>query len=160
MYVASLICSFDSAAALADLNEALRLSNGGGKAGCKALCQRGLLRRKLGDIDAAKDDFAKAATLGSQFARTQVCCIREDFSCLNMINAITMYTCHASRDDVFIHLTHQTTKYQRSAIIMSPILYYFSPSDAPTLRRSQLVALNPYAALCNQMLAQAFEKLA
>lgn len=57
---------------MSDLNEALRLSSGNGRAGCKALCQRGLLRRKLGDTEAAKDDFAKAATLGSQFARTQV----------------------------------------------------------------------------------------
>lgn len=68
--------SFQFAAAMVDLNEALRLSNDGGKAGCKALCQRGLLRRKLGDIEAAKADFTKAASLGSQFARSQVSYVR------------------------------------------------------------------------------------
>lgn len=85
---------FFHAAALADLEHALRLSNSGGRSGCKALCQRGLLRRKVKNVDGAKEDFSAAARLGSKFAR------------------------------------------------------------------NQLVELNPYAALCNQMLREAFDKLA
>lgn len=60
------------AAAMADLNDAVRLSNGAGRTGCRALCQRGLLWRRRNAIDAAKADFALAARLGSQFARSQV----------------------------------------------------------------------------------------
>ncbi|KAF2893708.1 hypothetical protein ILUMI_12465 [Ignelater luminosus] len=60
---------------------------------CQALCQRGLLYRKEGKIDLAREDFNEAAKLGSHFAK------------------------------------------------------------------NQLIELNPYAALCNQMLRQAFENL-
>ncbi|KAK5641417.1 hypothetical protein RI129_009964 [Pyrocoelia pectoralis] len=60
---------------------------------CQAFCQRGLLYRKEEQIELAKEDFEKAASLGSLFAK------------------------------------------------------------------NQLVELNPYAALCNQMLRQAFESL-
>ena len=60
---------------------------------CQAFCQRGLLYRKQEQVELAKEDFAKAANLGSLFAK------------------------------------------------------------------NQLIELNPYAALCNQMLKQAFEKL-
>lgn len=59
-------------AAMADLNEAVRLSGSAGRSGCRALCQRGLLWRRRNAIDAAKADFAVAARLGSQFARSQV----------------------------------------------------------------------------------------
>lgn len=59
-------------AALADLEEALKLSKSSGRTGCKALCQRGLLRRKHNNDDAAKEDFSNAAKLGSKFARSQV----------------------------------------------------------------------------------------
>ena len=76
---------------LKDLDKAICLSEGKGRSGCQALCQRGLLYRRLGRDDQAREDFEKAAKLGSGFARTQ------------------------------------------------------------------LVALNPYAALCNQMLAKVFE---
>uniref|UniRef100_A0A1B0DI01 Tetratricopeptide repeat protein 36 n=2 Tax=Phlebotomus papatasi TaxID=29031 RepID=A0A1B0DI01_PHLPP len=72
---------------------ALQLSGGTGRTGCRALCQRGLLRRKMGDDDAARDDFKTATNLGSKFAR------------------------------------------------------------------AQLIEMNPYAALCNQMLKDAFQKL-
>ncbi|XP_059623012.1 tetratricopeptide repeat protein 36 homolog [Phlebotomus argentipes] len=80
-------------AALADLEMALQLSGGTGRTGCRALCQRGLLHRKNGDDDAARDDFKAATNLGSKFAR------------------------------------------------------------------GQLIEMNPYAALCNQMLRDAFQKL-
>jgi len=54
------------------LENALRLSNNSGRTGCRAFCQRGILRRKNKDDTGAKDDFEKAAKLGSQFARNQV----------------------------------------------------------------------------------------
>ncbi|XP_031354339.1 tetratricopeptide repeat protein 36 homolog [Photinus pyralis] len=60
---------------------------------CQAYCQRGLLYRKDEKIELAKEDFEKAASLGSLFAK------------------------------------------------------------------NQLIELNPYAALCNQMLRKAFENL-
>lgn len=56
-----------------DLEEALKLSQSAGRTGCRALIQRGLLKRKNGDIEAARRDFEQAAQLGSQFARAQVC---------------------------------------------------------------------------------------
>lgn len=55
-----------------DLNKALELCKSSGRTGCRALCQRGLLRRKSGDNEGAIEDFEKAAKLGSKFARTQV----------------------------------------------------------------------------------------
>lgn len=45
---------------------------GKGKAGTKALCQRGLLHRLAGREDEAKRDFEVAAKHGSAFARTQL----------------------------------------------------------------------------------------
>lgn len=57
---------------MSDLNEAIRLSAGVGRTGCRALCQRGLLWRRSDAIEAAKADFARAARLGSKFARSQV----------------------------------------------------------------------------------------
>ncbi|KAF6210020.1 hypothetical protein GE061_015775 [Apolygus lucorum] len=61
----------DSAAIL-DLNRAIEVSGGGGKAGCQAFCQRALLHRRNGRDSEAKEDFTKAAQLGSQFARHQL----------------------------------------------------------------------------------------
>ncbi|XP_037905797.1 tetratricopeptide repeat protein 36 homolog isoform X2 [Hermetia illucens] len=60
-------------AALEDLEKALQLSGGIGRTGCQALCQRGVLHRKLEDLDAARHDFEAAAKLGSKFARDQIC---------------------------------------------------------------------------------------
>lgn len=59
-------------AAMEDLEIALKLSNSSGRSGCRALCQRGVLRRLKQDIDGARSDFEAAAKLGSQFARSQV----------------------------------------------------------------------------------------
>ncbi|XP_077288924.1 tetratricopeptide repeat protein 36 [Arctopsyche grandis] len=80
-------------AAFSDLTEALKFSDKNGKAYKQALCQRGLLHRKLGRDDEARRDFQEAAKLGSPFAK------------------------------------------------------------------QQLTELNPYAALCNQMLSQVMHKL-
>ncbi|KAH8379693.1 hypothetical protein KR009_006582 [Drosophila setifemur] len=80
--------------ALNDLNRALALvSDKEVRTKCHAHCQRGVLYRKLDNLDAARADFEAAAQLGSKFAR------------------------------------------------------------------EQLVEINPFAALCNQMLRQAFDKL-
>lgn len=64
---------FKFTAALFDLEEALKLSNKTGRTGCRAFCQRGLLKRKNENDDGAREDFNEAAKLGSQFARKQVC---------------------------------------------------------------------------------------
>ena len=79
--------------ALTDLDSAISLSGGRGKAAEQAHTQRGLIRRLQGENEAALEDFKAAARLGSRFAQKQV------------------------------------------------------------------VAMNPYAALCNQMLTEAFDKL-
>ncbi|XP_023159519.2 tetratricopeptide repeat protein 36 homolog [Drosophila hydei] len=80
--------------ALADLNRALELATEKqARTKCHAHCQRGVLYRKLENLDAARADFEAAAQLGSKFAR------------------------------------------------------------------EQLVEINPFAALCNQMLRQAFDQL-
>ncbi|NXU52073.1 TTC36 protein, partial [Turnix velox] len=83
----------DVAGALRDLETAIALSRGRGRAACQSLVQRGLLRRLQGREDEARSDFERAARLGSAFAR------------------------------------------------------------------SQLVLLNPYSALCNQMLGQMLQQL-
>ncbi|XP_030371990.1 tetratricopeptide repeat protein 36 homolog [Scaptodrosophila lebanonensis] len=79
--------------ALSDLNQAIELANEQLKTKCHAHCQRGILYRKLDNLEAARKDFEVAAQLGSKFAR------------------------------------------------------------------EQLVEINPFAALCNQMLRQAFNQL-
>ncbi|EDV97232.1 tetratricopeptide repeat protein 36 homolog [Drosophila grimshawi] len=80
--------------ALSDLNRALQLATDKQlRTKCHAHCQRGVLYRKLENLDAARTDFEAAAQLGSKFAK------------------------------------------------------------------EQLVEINPIAALCNQMLRQAFDQL-
>ncbi|XP_069805086.1 tetratricopeptide repeat protein 36 [Dendropsophus ebraccatus] len=58
--------------ALQDLNHAVELSKGMGIAGRQALVQRGLIFRLKGNDEAAREDFHKAAKLGSEFARQQL----------------------------------------------------------------------------------------
>ncbi|GLV40979.1 uncharacterized protein CBL_04503 [Carabus blaptoides fortunei] len=58
--------------ALSDVSMAIDLSDGKGKTGCQALCQRALLHRKAGRTELARDDFSAAASLGSKFAKTQL----------------------------------------------------------------------------------------
>lgn len=74
------------AAAMLDLEQALKLSNSGGRTGCRALCQRGILRLKAEDIEGARADFEKAAKLGSQFARSQVCYYMRQLLCMQIID--------------------------------------------------------------------------
>ncbi|KAK7501789.1 hypothetical protein BaRGS_00006875 [Batillaria attramentaria] len=83
----------DTKGAMEDLNMAVVLSKGEGKAACQAFTQRGLIRRLEGNDNGAREDFQAAAHLGSEFAKQMV------------------------------------------------------------------VALNPYAALCNQMLQEVMTKL-
>ena len=81
------------AAAMTDLDLAIQLSKGNGKAAAQAYTQRALLKKVQNDEEGAFQDFKLAASLGNSFAQSQV------------------------------------------------------------------VQMNPYAALCNQMLREAFGKL-
>ena len=58
--------------ALTDLNRAVELSGGRGKAAEQALTQRGIIWRVKGDDEKALEDFKKAGKLGSRFAQKQV----------------------------------------------------------------------------------------
>lgn len=59
--------------ALVDLTKSIALSNNTHPiTKCRALCQRGIIKRKLGDIEGARDDFNEGAQLGSQYARQQL----------------------------------------------------------------------------------------
>lgn len=59
--------------ALVDLAKSLDLCNDSHPlTQCRALCQRGIIKRKQNDIDAARDDFNESAKLGSKFAREQL----------------------------------------------------------------------------------------
>lgn len=59
--------------ALADLLKAIDLSGDSyNLTKCRALCQRGIIRRKLNDVSGARDDFNESAKLGSKFAHQQL----------------------------------------------------------------------------------------
>ena len=58
--------------ALADLNKAIELSGGRGKAAELAFTQRGIIWRVKGDDEKAVEDFKKAGKLGNRFAQKQV----------------------------------------------------------------------------------------
>ncbi|XP_070159867.1 tetratricopeptide repeat protein 36-like isoform X2 [Polyergus mexicanus] len=58
--------------ALKHLHLAVQLSQGKGRAGTQALCQRGALYRWMGQNDEAKKDFVRAAKAGSNFAKSQL----------------------------------------------------------------------------------------
>lgn len=58
--------------ALMDLHLAVELSQGKGRAGVQALCQRGALFRWMKQDDEAKKDFVRAAKAGSSFAKSQL----------------------------------------------------------------------------------------
>ncbi|XP_052552980.1 tetratricopeptide repeat protein 36 [Tympanuchus pallidicinctus] len=62
----------DVAGALRDLDAAVRLGRGCGRAACQSLVQRGLIHRLQGRDDDARRDFQQAARLGSAFARQQL----------------------------------------------------------------------------------------
>ncbi len=58
--------------ALNDLNTAINISQGKGRAACQAYCQRGLINLRNHAPDTAKADFETAAKLGSEFAKAQL----------------------------------------------------------------------------------------
>ncbi|XP_017773049.1 PREDICTED: tetratricopeptide repeat protein 36 homolog [Nicrophorus vespilloides] len=59
--------------ALNDLSKAIELAGDDQKKTlCQALSQRGLLHRKNDNLDEAREDFERAAQLGSKFARSQL----------------------------------------------------------------------------------------
>merc|ERR1712106_638522 len=58
--------------ALKDLDKAIQLSEGKGRSGSSALCQRGVLYRKEGRDDDAMTDFKAAAKEGSGFAKSML----------------------------------------------------------------------------------------
>ncbi|XP_069894220.1 tetratricopeptide repeat protein 36-like [Dipodomys merriami] len=62
----------DVAGALEDLERALELSGGRGRAARQAFVQRGLLARLQGRDEDARRDLERAARLGSPFARRQL----------------------------------------------------------------------------------------
>lgn len=55
-----------------DLETALGLSEGKGRAACQAFTQRAMIHRLHGEDDLARADFQEAASLGSEFAKAQV----------------------------------------------------------------------------------------
>ena len=79
--------------ALGDLNKSIELSRGQGKAACQAYIQRAMIHLLKENREQSRQDFQKAADLGSSFAKMQ------------------------------------------------------------------LVAMNPYAAMCNKMLSEVMDKL-
>merc|ERR1712106_104281 len=58
--------------ALKDLDKAIQISEGKGRSGSSALCQRGVLNRKEGRDDDALTDFKAAADEGSGFAKSMM----------------------------------------------------------------------------------------
>uniref|UniRef100_H2Z4S6 Tetratricopeptide repeat protein 36 n=1 Tax=Ciona savignyi TaxID=51511 RepID=H2Z4S6_CIOSA len=58
--------------ALDDLNKAIELSKGRGKAGELALVQRGMIKKLKGEKESAFDDFKQAADLGNLFAKKEI----------------------------------------------------------------------------------------
>lgn len=58
--------------AMLDLNRAIELSGGRGKAGEQAFVQRGIIWRLKSEDEKALEDFKKAAKLGSKFAQAQL----------------------------------------------------------------------------------------
>ncbi|NWI68825.1 TTC36 protein, partial [Todus mexicanus] len=62
----------DVAGALRDLDAAIRLSRGRGRAACQSFVQRGLIHRLQARDEEARQDFERAARLGSAFARQQL----------------------------------------------------------------------------------------
>ncbi|XP_062329242.1 tetratricopeptide repeat protein 36 [Osmerus eperlanus] len=61
----------DTAGAIEDLERAISLSGGKGRTACQALVQRGLILRLACQNDKARNDFERAAAMGSEFARQQ-----------------------------------------------------------------------------------------
>ncbi|XP_046444732.1 tetratricopeptide repeat protein 36-like [Daphnia pulex] len=58
--------------AMEDLNKAIELSQGRGKAASQAYCQRAMLYHYAGNEELAFTDWESASNLGSQFAKNQL----------------------------------------------------------------------------------------
>ncbi|XP_076057471.1 tetratricopeptide repeat protein 36 isoform X2 [Oratosquilla oratoria] len=58
--------------AMQDLEKALDVSKGKGRAACQAWTQRAMVHRLQGHDEDAKQDFQRAADLGSEFAKAQL----------------------------------------------------------------------------------------
>ncbi|XP_057380508.1 tetratricopeptide repeat protein 36-like isoform X2 [Daphnia carinata] len=58
--------------AMKDLDMAIQLSNGKGKAACQAYCQRAMLNHYTGNEELAFKDWECASNLGSNFAKNQL----------------------------------------------------------------------------------------
>lgn len=55
-----------------NINKAISLSNGRGRAACQAYCQRAMLYHYFENEELALKDWKSASTLGSQFAKNQL----------------------------------------------------------------------------------------
>ncbi|XP_015178747.1 PREDICTED: tetratricopeptide repeat protein 36 homolog [Polistes dominula] len=81
--------------ALEDLHMAVKLSQGKGKAGIQALCQRGILYRYMNEDQKAKVDFTLAAKAGSSFAKSQLVSLNPYAAMCNaMLQEITLKSMH------------------------------------------------------------------
>lgn len=59
--------------ALVDLTRSIELSGATfPRTSCRAYCQRGIIKKKIGDVEGAREDFNESAKLGSKFARHQI----------------------------------------------------------------------------------------
>lgn len=71
----------------------MELSEGKGKAGVQALCQRGALYRWMEEDEKARQDFTRAAKGGSSFARSQLVALNPYAAMCNaMLREITCKT--------------------------------------------------------------------
>lgn len=87
------LMSRKSLEALRNLHLAVELSEGKGKAGIQALCQRGALYRWMEQNDKAKEDFTRAAKAGSSFAKSQLVAMNPYAAMCNaMLREITCKT--------------------------------------------------------------------
>ncbi|KAL2720900.1 tetratricopeptide repeat protein 36 [Vespula squamosa] len=81
--------------ALEDLHKAVKFSQGKGKAGIQALCQRGILYRYMKEDQKAKEDFTLAAEAGSSFAKLQLVSLNPYAAMCNaMLREITLKSTH------------------------------------------------------------------
>ncbi|XP_032023482.2 tetratricopeptide repeat protein 36 [Hylobates moloch] len=88
----------DVAGALEDLERAVELSGGRGRAARQSFVQRGLLARLQGRDDDARRDFERAARLGSPFARRQLVLLNPYAALCNRMLADMMEQLRRPRD--------------------------------------------------------------
>ena len=112
--------------AAVDLDKAIELSSGRGRAAENAFTQRGIIWKLRGNNERALEDFEKAAGLGNQFAKRQV----DQF---------------ISRT-VYIPSRASLVPRQAYFRIFSTECHFFMASGLFL----QVVHMNPYAAICNE----------